>query len=93
MITEQQVAELLDYQHRTGKLYWRHTRGGRRAGVEAGTIADNGYRIIKMDGQLYLAHRLVWLLEYGYMPRRVCRRDGDKLNNFVLNLFDEDNEL
>lgn len=92
MITEARVNELLRYEHLTGKLYWRHARGGEAAGTEAGTIAECGYRIIKIDHRRYMAHRLIWLIEYGYMPRRLHRRDGNKLNNHVLNLFDVDNE-
>lgn len=92
MITEQRVNELLRYDHKTGKLYWRYARGGEPAGKEAGTIADCGYRIVKVDGARYMVHRLIWLLDYGYIPRRIHRRDGNKLNNFILNLYDVDNE-
>jgi len=90
MITEHRVNELLVYSHQEGKLYWRHSRGGHLAGTEAGTIAECGYIIIKLDRKRYMAQRLIWLIEYGYVPRRVHRRDRNKLNNKITNLFDAD---
>lgn len=90
MITEQRVNELLTYEHQTGTLRWRHSRGGNAAGSEAGTIGDYGYRVIKIDKRRYLAQRLIWLIEYGYLPRRIHRLNKDKLDNRITNLVDFD---
>lgn len=87
MITEQRVNEVLRYEHHTGRLYWRH---GSFAGAEAGTLNSDGYRVIKIDRRRYMAARLIYLLEFGYIPRLVRRSDGDKENNHITNLVDFD---
>lgn len=87
MIAEQRVNELLRYDHKLGKLYWRH---GSFAGAEAGTLNSDGYRVIKLDYRRYMAQRIIWLIEYGYLPRRIHRLNGDKLDNRITNLVDFD---
>ena len=63
-----------------GKLYWKLKEGSGRlinsfnaqnAGKEAGHIKkqkDNHYRVIGIDGVVYHASRLIWLLHYGVDP-------------------------
>ena len=55
-------------------------------GAIAGTIKSNGYKNIKVDGKVYLAHRLVFLLHHGYLPEYIDHIDGDRLNNRIENL-------
>ena len=45
------------------------------------------YLVIKIDGVLYLCHRLAWLYVHGEMPPiLVDHRDGNGLNNAIGNL-------
>lgn len=57
------VAELLAYSKSSGKFRWKMSPTNKVAkGSRAGTIMQNGYVHIQVDGVLYLAHRLAWLL-------------------------------
>jgi hypothetical protein len=62
MLTYEYVNELLKYDHETGILTWKVPRQGIRVGNEAGCLAKNGYRYVRIDGKNYLSHRLAWLL-------------------------------
>jgi len=62
---------LFSYDLEKGELL-RNVPGGRfgRFGIgsKAGWKDKVGYIHIRIDGRLYLAHRLIWLREYGYFP-------------------------
>ena len=51
--------QLLRYEPQTGKLFWRE-RDRNLSGLEAGgTASPDGYRRIRINGQLRLAHRVI----------------------------------
>ena len=91
-ITVERVRELFSYSHETGHLVWRvGRRGPARPGLIAGSVHTNmcgrKYRVIKLQGRRYLAHRLVWLHVHGVWPTNwLDHRDGDGLNNKLGNL-------
>lgn len=81
--------ELLTYDPDTGNLFWKRGSYGwiRRPGVHAGTFNGKGYRIIKLDRNWYMVHRIIWLMIYGNWPsEQVDHIDRDKLNNRIENL-------
>ncbi len=63
---------------------------GKTAGRE-----DNksGYIGIKVNGKLYLSHRLAWLYEYGYMPNVIDHKNRIRNDNRIVNLRDATYEL
>lgn len=71
-ITQAALRELLDYNRETGEFTWIKARSGIRVGQVAGNVGNRGYIQIRVNGNLYQAHRLVWLYVYGYFP------EGDK---------------
>lgn len=89
--TAAQVACLLDYDQLTGALTWRSTskNGNVRQGDLAGHICKRGYRIIRMFGRNYKAHRVAWLLVQGEWPSAdIDHINGIRHDNRIQNLRD-----
>ena len=86
MITANRVRELLDYDPDTGVFRWRVDKGAVKAGDVAGSPSMHGYWKIKIDGTLFLAHRLAWLYVHGGFPSVIDHRDRDGRNNKIANL-------
>ena len=84
-LTQDQVKHLFEY--RDGELYWRVSLSYRlKIGAKAGTISSNGYLRTKIKGKLYLNHRIIFLMFYGYLPEKVDHIDNNPLNNRINNL-------
>lgn len=93
------LRECLDYDPASGIFTWRERprrhfvsdRGWwqwnpKFAGKPAG-YWSRGYLTIRLDGPLYLAHRLAWLLIYEEHPAMgIDHIDGDPGNNRIANL-------
>jgi len=81
----------LQYDPETGEFIWKPRVGDKRwniryAGEAAGSIKDNGYRQIMIDGKIYMAARLAWLYVYGEWPKNQIDhinriRDDDRMVN------------
>jgi hypothetical protein len=90
-------AEILFYNERTGRLFWRPKEEKNRhdkrrntlfAGKEAGTPVL-GYKSVLYRGKKYLAHRVVWAIVYGEYPRFfIDHINGDRSDNRIANLRD-----
>jgi hypothetical protein len=79
--------KLLDtFKYVDGNLYWKVDRRVVKAGDLAGHIGKDGYCRIKFEQKYYLAHRIVFMMHYGYMPEFIDHIDGDSRNNRVENL-------
>lgn len=79
MLTAERLRERLTYDPDTGEFRWR----GRGL---AGSTNFEGYRVIKIDGRSYKAHRLAWLYAHGSWPSHQIdhlngRRDDNRLSN------------
>lgn len=91
-LTAQRVRELLNYDPETGIFTWKVNVGrwGRiKAGTETGSPDLHGHLRIQVDGTLYYAHRLAWLMQTGAWPLGdVDHMDGAPGNNCWRNLRD-----
>ena len=86
-LTKERVDELLSYDPETGVLTWRVNRGRVRVGAEAGCPDGSGRRLIGIDGRLYKAHRIAWLITHGeFPPEEIDHIDGRPSNNRISNL-------
>ena len=67
-ITQERLKEVLNYDPKTGIFMWRVGHNRIKAGNIAGTLHVDGYIQIRIDGKLYMAHRLAFLFMDGYFP-------------------------
>ena len=87
-LTAEDLRSQLAYDEETGFLRWKKSKSTRiKPGDIAGCKLSNGYITIRLNGGLYLAHRLVWLYVHGEWPEAVIDHiDGDRTNNRLANL-------
>lgn len=87
-VTYERLHEVLYYNKLTGIFIWLVAIPSKiKVGDIAGSIDTKGYRIIKIDGKVYKAHRLAWLYENGYFPEHgLDHRDRIPDHNWILNL-------
>jgi hypothetical protein len=93
--------EFLDYNPETGKFIWKwrdrkHFKSDwswKKSNTEfAGKVAGrvqkkNKYREIGVNGKVYLAHRLAWVLHYGVWPEdQIDHINNDRADNRIENL-------
>ena len=90
MLTLERAKELLQYDPDTGLITWKKSVNSRSSpGSEAGCASSIGYRRMKIDCGRYLAHRIAWLLYYGYWPiGQIDHIDNNRSNNAINNLRD-----
>jgi HNH endonuclease len=90
LVSLERAREVLEYDQTTGILRWRITLSNKaRAGRIAGAENGNGYLRVGIDGRLYLAHRIAWLIQTGSWPTDdIDHRDLNKANNKWGNLRD-----
>ena len=91
-LSQESLRHLLDYDRRTGKFVCLDAPNGRIVvGQVAGSLSQNGYVQIKVNGVLYKAHRLAWLWVLGKWPeKQIDHIDGKRNNNRFVNLRDAD---
>ena len=87
-LSQQELQENLKYDPDTGYFYWiKHKQGRPSSDTPAGYTTHQGYRTIRLNGYVYLAHRLAFLYMTGeWPPEYVYHIDGDPHNNKWENL-------
>jgi len=78
------------FEYRNGILYWKETTNPKKISVgdKAGTINKIGRTKIQLNKKIYFAHRLIFLMHFGYMPKVVDHIDGNVSNDRIENLRD-----
>lgn len=77
------------FYYKEGKLYNRISRGSAKKDSEAGYIAEDGYRRVRVDGKYLYIHRIVWWIVTGKeVPDDlfIDHIDGVRSNNDIDNL-------
>jgi hypothetical protein len=83
----EQLLHEIEYNSRTGQLFWKISRGKRKAGSIAGNVHKDRIRI-KYMYKYYFAHRVIWAKVYGDIPDNVeiDHIDLNTRNNKLINL-------
>ena len=83
-ITAERLRELLHYDPETGIWTWRaksDDNSRAEVGDRAGSINNKGYWRLKINGEVYSAHRLAWLYMTGEWPSGFLdHKDMDRAN-------------
>ena len=90
-ITQKLLCEMFEY--RDGDLVRKITTSSNAIkGDVAGTDCDNGYIKTSIDGKRYYNHRLIFLINHGYLPKFVDHIDRNRSNNRIENLREVTNQ-
>ncbi len=88
-LTQERLESLLSYESKTGSFIWKCHRGRVTKGSHAGSPNKDGYLLIRIDGDLHMAHRLAWLITYGCWPKlEIDHINGIRSDNRITNLRD-----
>ena len=77
------------FEYREGNLYWKNKLSDRsrfEIGKKAGSVCKNGYSQVFVNGKIYLLHRIIFMMHYGYMPKYIDHIDRNPSNNKIENL-------
>jgi hypothetical protein len=84
--------ELFLYDAETGELRWRVWVNNRAPeGAIAGCVAQakrarSPYRVVRVRGRMYFAHRIIFAIMTGEVPHEIDHINGDGLDNRWCNL-------
>lgn len=82
LITAEEARQLFSYNPDTGDITWRVARSGVRNNGVAGYAQRDGYRVVFVNGKLYLAHRVAWAIVNGAWPETgIDHINGNKTDN------------
>jgi HNH endonuclease len=83
MLTHTNLVQRMEYFPETGLLCWRPD------GVIATTDTKRGYKLCRIFGKTYQAHRLIWLYVHGNWPVFfIDHINGNPSDNRIANLRD-----
>lgn len=87
-LTQERLKSLLSYDPISGSVRWREYRSGTRSfDREAGHLNEQGYRMLCVDREHILAHRVIWMYVHGRWPLHfIDHIDGNRSNNSIANL-------
>lgn len=81
------LRRLLSYDPQSGEFHRVARNKAVKLGMRAGCRNVLGYWQIRVEGPIYLAHRLAWLYVHGEWPSdQIDHIDGDRCNNRISNL-------
>ena len=70
------------FEYRDGHLYWKNAVLPSNNGKLAGYDNKNGYMKVTIKNKQYYIHRIIYLMQHGFMPQMIDHIDGNSKNNF-----------
>lgn len=67
-LTAARARELIDYDPETGEFRWKATRGRAKEGELAARRTADGRALLRLDGALFQAAHIAWLMSYESLP-------------------------
>jgi len=84
-MTQEYAHSLFEY--KDGNLYWKVRKAPHvKIGAKVGSPEVNGYETVYVDGRNWRIHRLVFLMQHGYLPKVLDHINGDRKDNRIENL-------
>jgi len=92
---QKELLEMFSYDPSTGDLYWKERKfksalangwNKRYANKKSGVENNEGYISVSINKKRYLAHRIIWKMNYGNEPMIIDHIDGNRKNNLLQNL-------
>jgi len=93
------IQNLFYYDKETGDLFWKKrdyslcktkhscdSWNTKFEGKKIITLDGKGYRVVSIFCKRYIAHRLIWLYVYGYLPEFIDHINGIRTDNRLCNL-------
>lgn len=88
-LTQARLRDLLRYDPATGLFEWWVSGKGRKMNKPAGCTSKVGYTVIRVDKELFQAHRLAWFYIRGWWPPvEIDHKNDIKTDNSFENLRD-----
>lgn len=89
-VNKKLLDELFDYNEDTGIVIWKKSRSPRiKIGTPVKYVNKFGYIQVRLEGKLWMLHRLIWLMQIGDFPKgEIDHIDGNRSNNSWNNLRD-----
>lgn len=85
MITQEQALDAFEY--KDGELYWKVPKSIRiKVGEKIDGLDCHGYKRVRYNGKLYRVHRIIFSMHYGYMPKYIDHKNGNRSDNRIENL-------
>jgi hypothetical protein len=85
-LTQQYVCSIFTHCPVTGNLLWKTPQRKANPGDIAGYL-EQGYRRVELKGVKILAHQLVWLYHFGFIPElKIDHKNGKRADNRLENL-------